>query len=126
MERVGGRYAFALLGFLLFLNILNFVDRQLIPSLAPKLMSALGLSRGEIGLLYGYLFVVFYTAMGLVLGTAADRFHRPRLIAGGLFLWSLLTAASGSAKSFWQLAGARALVGVGEATPCSMRDSCPG
>lgn len=112
----GSRYAFVLLGFLLFLNILNFVDRQLIPSLAPKLMSALGLSRGEIGLLYGYLFVVFYTAMGLVLGTAADRFHRPRLIAGGLFLWSLLTAASGSAKSFWQLAGARALVGVGEAT----------
>lgn len=108
--------AAALLLFLLFLNILNFVDRQLIPSLAPKLMESLGLSREQIGLLYGYLFVTFYTAMGMVLGVAADRWNRPRLIAAGLFLWSALTAASGAATGFLGLALARMLVGVGEAT----------
>ena len=42
--------AWILLAFLTFLNVLNYVDRQLIPSLAPKLMAGLGLSRAEIGL----------------------------------------------------------------------------
>jgi len=71
---------YALLAFLTLLNVLNFLDRQLIPSLAPKLIADLGLSRADIGLLYGYVFLVFYTGVGLVLGPAGDRWHRPRLI----------------------------------------------
>src|SRR5262249_53539947 len=87
-----------------------------IPSLGPILMKELGMSRAEIGLLYGYIFIVFYTAVGMVLGNVADRFHRPRLIAGGLTLWTALTAVSGAAMNFLQLALARLFVGVGEAT----------
>lgn len=108
--------AWALLVFLTLLNVLNFVDRQLIASLAPLLIADLGLSRAQIGLLVGFAFVVFYTVMGMVLGTAADRFSRPRLIAAGLGLWSLMTAVSGLARSFLHLAIPRMLVGVGEAT----------
>ncbi len=108
--------AYLLLAFLTLLNVLNFIDRQLIPTLAPKLIEELGLTKAEIGLLYGFVFVVLYTIFGLVLGTVADRYHRPRLIAGGLTLWSALTAASGAAKSFFHLAAARVFVGVGEAT----------
>ncbi len=119
---VSKRKAYFWLGFLTLLNVLNFVDRQLIPSLAPKLIDELGLTKAEIGLLYGFAFVIFYTIMGMFLGTAADRFHRPRLIAMGVGLWSLLTAASGAARGFWHLAIARVFVGVGEATltPTSM------
>lgn len=110
------RPAWLLLALLTGLNVLNFVDRQLIPSLAPLLMADLGLTRADIGLLVGFSFVVFYSLMGMVLGVAADRFTRRTLIAGGLALWSAMTALSGAARSFAHLAVPRVLVGVGEAT----------
>ncbi|HYR29421.1 MAG TPA: MFS transporter, partial [Thermoanaerobaculia bacterium] len=47
------RSAWVLLFFLTALNILNFVDRMLIASLAPLLIRDLGLSRAQIGLLTG-------------------------------------------------------------------------
>lgn len=108
--------AYFLLAFLTFLNILNFIDRQLISSMAPLLIKDLKLTNAQIGLLSGYVFLFFYTVMGLVLGTVADRTHRPRLIAAGLTIWSALTAISGMARGFLSLASARMLVGVGEAT----------
>ena len=52
----------------------------------------------------------------MVLGVAADRWSRRAIIACGLGLWSVMTALSGAARSFVQLALPRVLVGVGEAT----------
>src|SRR5438034_1062626 len=82
------RSAWGLLLFLTALNVLNFVDRMLIASLAPLLMKDLGVTRAEIGLLVGFGFVFFYTLVGLFLGVAADRFKRFPLIAAGVALWS--------------------------------------
>lgn len=110
------RSAWVLLFFLTALNILNFVDRMLIASLAPLLIADLKLSRAQIGLLTGFGFVFFYTFVGLFLGMAADRFKRLPLIGAGLFLWSAMTALSGWARSFMALAIPRIFVGVGEAT----------
>ncbi|MEK6375082.1 MAG: MFS transporter [Acidobacteriota bacterium] len=110
------RAAWALLFFLTALNILNFVDRMLIASLAPLLIKELGLSRAQIGVLTGFGFVFFYTLVGLFLGMAADRFRRLPLIGAGLLLWSAMTAVSGWARSFVQLAIPRVFVGIGEAT----------
>lgn len=110
------RAAWGLLFFLTALNILNFVDRMLIASLAPLLIADLGLTRAQIGLLAGFGFVFFYTLVGLFLGIAADRYRRFPLIAGGLALWSGMTALSGWARSFVQLAIPRIFVGIGEAT----------
>lgn len=115
-EPAVGRTAVALLGFLTLLNVLNFVDRTLIASLAPLLIADLGLSRTQIGLLAGFGFVVFYTLVGIFLGLAADRWPRLRLLAGGLALWSAMTAVSGLAKSFVHLLIPRLFVGIGEAT----------
>lgn len=116
------RRAWLLLVLLTLLNVLNFVDRQLVPGLAPLLINELGLSRAQIGLLYGFAFVIFYTAMGMVLGTMADRWNRPRLIAAGLAIWTGFTALSGAAQSFLHLFVARVFVGVGEAalTPAAL------
>jgi MFS family permease len=114
-ERVS-RSAWGLLLFLTALNILNFVDRMLIASLAPLLIKDLGLSRAQIGLLSGFGFVFFYTFVGLFLGMAADRFRRLPLIAAGVGLWSAMTALSGAARSFMALAIPRIFVGIGEAT----------
>jgi MFS transporter, Spinster family, sphingosine-1-phosphate transporter len=115
-EEPVSRAAWGLLLFLTALNILNFVDRMLIASLAPLLIRDLGLSRAQIGLLSGFGFVFFYTFVGLFLGMAADRFKRLPLIAAGVGLWSAMTALSGSARSFVALAIPRVFVGIGEAT----------
>lgn len=105
-----------LLLFLTFLNVLNFVDRNLLASFAATIIPELELTEFEFTLLTGFVFVVFYMLMGLFMGVLADRLNRPRLIAAGLLLWSALTAASGAARNFIQLGAARIFVGVGEAT----------
>jgi predicted MFS family arabinose efflux permease len=110
------RSAWGLLAFLTALNILNFVDRMLIASLAPLLIADLGLDYAQIGLLAGFGFVFFYTFIGLFTGVAADRFRRFPLIGAGVALWSAMTALSGLARSFIALAIPRIFVGVGEAT----------
>jgi MFS family permease len=108
--------AWGLLAVLTLLNVLNFVDRQLIAALAPLLIADLGLSRAEIGLLAGFGFVFFYSFVGLFLGIAADRWRRMPLVAAGVALWSATTALSGLARGFLGLALPRLFVGVGEAT----------
>jgi len=111
-----------ILGYLMLLNIINMVDRNLLASFGPQVVADLNLSDSEFGLLTGIIFVFFYSIMGLVMGFLADRHHRPRLIAVGLLMWSVLTAFSGIAKSFLQLAVARVFIGVGESclSPTSM------
>jgi MFS family permease len=117
-----GTRQYVFLCFLTLLNVMNFVDRQLLASFANFIVPDLGLSNTQFGLLTGFAFIVFYAAMGLFMGALADRFHRPRLIAAALTLWSVLTAASGAARGFVSLAMPRMLIGVGESalTPTSM------
>jgi MFS family permease len=79
-------------------------------------MEDLGLTRAEIGLLVGASFIVVFAGLNLLLGAAADRFSRPRLIAAGLAVWSAATAITGAARGFGQLVVMRMFVGVGEAT----------
>ncbi|MCG6928705.1 MAG: MFS transporter [Acidobacteria bacterium] len=110
------RPAWGLLAALTALNVLAFVDRQLVAVLAPLLMEDLGLTREEIGILIGVTFIVVFAGLNLVLGAVADRVSRPRLIAAGLAVWSLATGLTGAARSFAHLAVMRAFVGVGEAT----------
>lgn len=112
------RYAWFVLGLLTLINVVNFVDRQLVTSLQVPLKAdtSLQLDDLKITLLAGYAFAIVYSLAGLYLGTIADRWHRPRLIAVGLFVWSAMTAATGWAETFWQFAVARVLVAIGEAT----------
>lgn len=110
--------AWSLLVFFTLLNVLNFVDRTLIANLGPMLIAdpELGLSKTQIGYLAGFGFVFFYSLVGLFLGVAADRWRRIPLVAVGVALWSAMTALSGAARSFVQMALPRIFVGVGEAT----------
>ena len=110
------RGAWRLLLALAALNVLGYVDRQLVAALAPVLMAELGLTRTDVGLLIGPVFVFVFALGALLLGAAADRGRRPRIIAGGLAAWSAATALTGTASGFGALALWRAVVGVGEAT----------
>ncbi len=111
-----------LLAFLVFINILNFVDRQLIASFANDITTELDLSATEFGILTGFAFTVFYSVAGLFVGSLIDTGNRPRLIAVGLALWSGFTALTGKATSFVGMMLPRMFIGVGESiqTPASI------
>lgn len=107
--------AFRLVAVVASLNVLSFVDRQLVVALAPLLIADLGLSRAQIGLLVGVSFMSLYAVGTLVIGVLADRWNRPRLIALGLAVWSSATALTATASGMSSLAAWRSLVGIGEA-----------
>jgi MFS family permease len=115
-SRVGGPYAWYVLGLLVLVYIFNFIDRQIMSILAEDIKADLGIGDAEIGFLYGTVFGVFYALFGIPLGRLADMWHRIRLLSIGLALWSAMTALSGLSKNFTQLAIARIGVGVGEAS----------
>ena len=123
-------YARYVLAVLVIVYVLNFLDRQIISILAEDIKQDLGISDGQIGFLYGTAFAVFYAIFGIPLARLADVWNRRTLISLGLGFWSLMTAASGLASGFGQLAAARVGVGVGEAsaTPAAfsmLSDSFP-
>ncbi len=119
--QVGTKYSWYVLGTLFVTYALNFIDRQILGILAPQIAADLKLSLADLGFLYGTAFAVFYALFGIPLGKLADMWVRTRLMAIGLALWSLMTAASGFAGSLTQLTLARIGVGIGEATasPCA-------
>jgi MFS transporter, Spinster family, sphingosine-1-phosphate transporter len=102
--------------FLMLLNVLNILDRQLLPTFANDIKADLQLSNAQFGLLSGIMFTLLYGLLSPFMGLVADTVHRPRFAAFGVALWSLLTAASGAARGFVSLAIPRIFIGVGEAT----------
>lgn len=107
--------AFRLVAVVASLNVLSFIDRQLVVALAPLLIADLGLTRAQIGLLVGAAFMSLYAVGTLAIGVLADRWNRPRLIALGLAVWSGATALTATANGMAALAAWRSLVGIGEA-----------
>lgn len=104
---------------LTLINFFNYVDRQVLTPLIPLLKlpvseGGLGLSDTEAGMLHT-AFMVVHSVAAIPLGILADRWMRPRVIAAGVGLWSVATAAAGLAHSYAQLFVARAAVGIGEA-----------
>src|SRR4051794_24327381 len=110
----GAGYALAVL---FAINLMNFFDRQLLGGVGEGIRREWALSDTALGLL-GTVFTLLYAIVGLPLGRLSDRLARRKILAAGVFVWSVLTALSGVARSFSQLIVARLGVGVGEAT-CS-------
>jgi MFS family permease len=100
---------------LLVAYIFNFVDRQIIGILAVPIKADLGLSDGQLGLMGGLAFALFYTGLGIPIAWLADRWSRVNIIAAAVAVWSGFTALCGFAQNFWHLFLARMGVGVGEA-----------
>ena len=122
MKQENNHSNYIFLTFLILLNVMNFVDRQLLASFANFIIPDLGLTNTQFGILTGFGFLFFYSIMGLFMGFLADKFDRPKLIAFGVTLWSLLTSFSGLAKNFVGLLIPRMFIGVGESilTPTSL------
>jgi MFS family permease len=111
----GGRYAWYVIGVLMLAYAFAFLDRQILALMVEPIKRDLGISDFRMSLLLGLAFALFYTVLGVPLARLADRSNRRNLIAAGIFLWSLATAACGLARTYGQLFLARMSVGVGEA-----------
>lgn len=97
-------------------NVSGFVDRQILSLLTVPLKRDLQLSDTQVSLLIGLGFAVFYSVLGLPIGRWVDRGMRPRIVALGAALWSVMTLLTGITRGYGQLFLARVGVGVGEAT----------
>ena len=109
------RYAHYVLGVLFVVYVFNFIDRQILAILLQPIKQDLHASDTAMGFLTGFAFAIFYAVAGIPIARFADRRGRSIVIAAGLAVWSAMTAASGLAQTFFQLAAARVGVGVGEA-----------
>lgn len=108
-------YRYYVLAILIFVYMLNFVDRQIIGILAAPLKEEFQLSDSQFGLLGGIAFASVYSTLAIPLAWLADRSSRVWIMTGALTVWSGFTALCGIAGSFGQLFLFRMGVGVGEA-----------
>jgi predicted MFS family arabinose efflux permease len=107
--------AWFVLAVLCFVYVLNFLDRQLLSILSKPIQDELGVTDGQLGLIGGLYFAMFYCVLAIPVGWLADRTNRVKVLAFACGLWSLATAACGMASTYPQLVLARMSVGVGEA-----------
>ena len=103
------------LGLMTLLNFVNYIDRYVLPAVAPRIKEELSLTDTQLGFL-GSAFLFSYFIASPLFGWMGDRLSRTRLMAVGVATWSLATAGGGLARNFLQMAFARGAVGVGEAS----------
>ena len=147
------RYSYYALSVLTLVNFLNYIDRQVLPAVAPSMSADLGLSDAEIGFMDDALLISF-TVLAVLFGRLGDRYSRTKLMAGAAAVWSVATGLTAIADySPWlpgglqfqipilhltvalsglalALCAVRALVGIGESsystiTPTLIADYFP-
>lgn len=147
------RYSYYALAILTLVNFLNYIDRQILPSVAPLMAEDLRLTDTEIGAMEAALLLSF-TVLAPLFGRLGDRYSRAKLMATAAVIWSVATALTGVMDHFPILPGSlrlnlpivqftlelsgvaivlcfvRALVGVGESsystiTPSLIADYFP-
>lgn len=97
------------------LNLLNYIDRYILPGAQSLIQKEYGWNDERIGALTTAFFVV-YMIFAPLTGWLGDRFSRKPLIITGAVLWSLATLGTAWVHSYWTLYLRHALVGVGEAS----------
>ena len=114
-KRFPVRGAWYALLILFLINTVNFFDRLIIGAVGEPIRREFELSDTSLGLL-STAFTLLYAFVGIPFGRLADRVPRKRILAAGVFVWSVLTFASGFARNFTQIFLLRLGVGVGEAS----------
>jgi MFS family permease len=97
------------------LNLLNYVDRNVLFAVQPLVQDEFHLTNLQIGYLTS-AFLGFYTLAAPFVGPLADRYSRKVIIALGGIFWSALTLLTAVTHTYTELLIRHTLVGVGEAT----------
>ena len=100
----------------LFLNIINFIDRNILFAFGDTIKTEFNLTNTQWGLLTGLVFLFSYSVASVFIGVLGDRFSRTKIIGLGIIFWSAMTSLTGLAKNIPTLFLSRALIGVGESS----------
>lgn len=90
------RYSYYALGVLTLVNFLNYIDRQVLPAVAPFMFAdpKLKLTDTELGLMEMTL-LLSYTILAPLFGRLGDKYPRAKLMAVAAVIWSFVTALTG-------------------------------
>jgi MFS family permease len=109
------RAAWTGLALLTLINLFNYLDRYVVAAIGESLKhSVIRPTDEQFGFLWSGFIIVYMIAAPFI-GAFADRGSRPRILAFGVGVWSVATAAGGLASSYGSLFASRAAVGIGEA-----------
>lgn len=103
------------LAILCLVAVLSYVDRQVFTLFQDDIKAELSLTDGQLGLLTGMSFALFYTLAAFPIARYADRGDRRLVVAVCVSVWSTATALCGLAQSYWQMILARVGLAAGEA-----------
>ena len=107
----GARSALVLL---LLINLMNYVDRQILSAVEEPIGREFHVTSAATGWL-ATSFLLAYMVFSPVFGVLADRMSRWTIVGIGVVLWSLASGGSGAVPTFGLLIGMRLLIGIGEA-----------
>ena len=107
-------YKWYALGLLAFLNVLSYLDRNVIFGLFEPIKAELHLTDAQLGWL-GSAYVLLFSVTAFPFGLLSDLRSRRAVVAMGVTVWSTFTSLGGLVRSFGQLFAMRAAVGVGGA-----------
>ncbi|MCU0246789.1 MAG: MFS transporter [Bryobacter sp.] len=108
------RFRWTVVALLFAATTINYIDRQVLGLLAPALQKDIGWSESE----YGYVVTAFSAAYALglvVFGRIIDRAGTRIGFVIAISIWSLAATLHAAARSVLGFAGARFLLGLGEA-----------
>jgi MFS transporter, Spinster family, sphingosine-1-phosphate transporter len=97
------------------LNLLNYVDRNVLFAVQPLVQDEFHISKTQVGYLTS-AFLLCYMFAAPFVGPLADRYSRKLIIGLGAILWSGLTLLTAVTHTYTELLIRHTLVGVGEAT----------
>jgi MFS family permease len=122
-------YPYATLAVLTGLNILNYIDRNMLLGVQPLVQKEFRISDAQTGLLTSAFFFCYMFAAPVV-GWMGDRFPRKNIILFGIAIWSGFTLLTWLVHDYNQLLLRHTIVGVGEASyatiaPTLVADSFP-
>jgi MFS family permease len=105
------RYESTLVAILFFTWGTLFLDRTALHSLAPYFVPEFHLSHQQVGML-GSVLAITWALSALFFGALSDRVGRKSILIPMVFLFSLMSWASGMVHSYQQLLLVRALLGL--------------
>ncbi|HJX84518.1 MAG TPA: MFS transporter [Candidatus Angelobacter sp.] len=122
-------YPRLLLAVLTGLNILNYVDRNVLFGVQPLIKAEFHVTDAQIGTLTSVFFFAYMIAAPLI-GWMGDRFPRKHIVVLGIALWSGFTFLTWLVHDYNQLLLRHTIVGIGEASyaaiaPTLIADSFP-
>jgi MFS family permease len=122
-------YPRLLLAVLTGLNILNYIDRNVLFAVQSDIKKEFLVSDVKIGVLTSAFFFTYMFAAPLI-GWMGDRFPRKNIVVVGIVIWSGFTFLTWFVHDYTQLLWRHAIVGIGEASyatiaPTLIADSFP-